>query len=326
MTGIDAHLAPSTAPTSPGHTKPEVFAGLSDADRAWVELRRWNEGKGKASALFRLLRRPGTAIPGAVLLLVVLTCGFLPLVGVLPNPTTGHLSAALLPIGARGHLLGTNQYGNDELSRLVYGGRVSIVVGAVSTVVGGGIGVLLGIVAGYWGRWADTVVARLLDVLLAFPGLILALAIAAYLGPSELHTIYAISVFGVAGFGRIARAEVMRMREREFVVAAKVSGRPSSRIIAEHVVQNILPAIMAFALFAFGLAIVAESALSYLGLSVQSPQPSWGNMIADGQSELSNAPWLVLLPSAMLFVTVLSTNLLADGLREGRRVRAAAGT
>lgn len=297
---------------------------IDQQETTWLEAGSGPRPAVRAARLLMQFRRPAAALPAALLLAIVVACVIVPLFGVLPDPNTGLFTQANLPIGTQGHLLGTNQYGNDELSRLLYGGRVSLVVGAVSTLIGGAIGLALGVSAGYWGSWTDVVVSRILDVFLAFPALILALAIAAYLGPSEIHTIYAISVFAIAGFGRLARAEVLRLRGAEYIVAAKANGRNAVQIIVGHVLPNIMPAILTFALVSFGIAIVAEAALSYLGLSVQSPTASWGNMIAAGQSELSQTPALVLLPAAMLFLTVLSINLLSDGLRDGAGRRAEA--
>jgi peptide/nickel transport system permease protein len=297
---------------------------VEQQEAAWLQTGSGPRPGVRAVRLLAQFKRPSVALPGVLLLVIVLACAVVPIFGVLPDPNTGLFTQANLPIGTHGHLLGTNQFGNDELSRLLYGGRVSLVVGAVSTLIGGAIGLILGVVAGYFGRWTDVVVSRILDVFLAFPALILALAIAAYLGPSEIHTIYAISVFAIAGFGRLARAEVLRLRDSEYIVAARVNGRNPVQIILGHVLPNIAPAMLTFALVSFGIAIVAEAALSYLGLSVQSPTASWGNMIAAGQSFLSQTPALVLLPSAMLFLTVLSINLLSDGLRDGVGRRAEA--
>jgi peptide/nickel transport system permease protein len=156
---------------------------------------------------------------------------------------------------------------------------------------------------------------RVLDVLIAFPSLVLALAIAQSLGPSKLHTIYALCFFSVPAFARLSRAQTLRLRERPFMLAARLAGTRAPRILLRHVAPNILPALVTFALLGMGVTIILEGALSFLGLGIRPPEPSWGNMIFEGQAVLSAEPKLVLLPSAFLFVTVLAFNLLGDALR-----------
>jgi peptide/nickel transport system permease protein len=178
--------------------------------------------------------------------------------------------------------------------------------------LGGGT---LGAIAGYRGGVLDLVLMRILDVLIAFPVLVLALAIAQGLGPSEVNTIWALSFFSVPAFARISRAATLQLRERTFILAARLSGTSGPRILLRHVAPNILPQLVTFGLLGMGIIIILEGALSFLGLGVPLPQPSWGNMIADGQTVLSAEPRFVLLPSACLFITVLAFNLLGDALR-----------
>lgn len=258
---------------------------------------------------------PEVVIPAVVLLLIVGACFLWPLVYPVPPPTGGSvLNAGLAPLSP-GHLLGTDPVGNDILSRILYGGRVSIEVGLGVNLIGLAIGGLLGTVAAYWGGVLDAVVMRVLDVLIAFPSLVLAIAIAEGLGPSELHVIWALSFFSVPAFARIARAATLRLREQTFMLAARLSGTRAPRILARHVAPNIMPQLVTFALLGTGVAIILEGALSFLGLGVPEPAPSWGNMIALGQGTLTATPELVLIPSAFLFVTVLCLNLLGDALR-----------
>jgi peptide/nickel transport system permease protein len=178
-------------------------------------------------------------------------------------------------------------------------------------VLGGGVGAI----AGYRGGAADLIVSRLVDVLIAFPVLVLALAIAESLGPSKLNTIFALSFFSVPAFARISRAATLQLREQTFILAARLSGTSGSRILLRHVAPNILPQLITFGLLGMGVIIIIEGALSFFGLGVPPPAPSWGNMIADGQGVLSAEPRLVLIPSAALFITVLAFNLLGDALR-----------
>lgn len=255
------------------------------------------------------------ALPAGALLLIGAACFLWPLVGPVGSPVGGSILDSNLPIGSAHHILGTDPVGNDIWSRLLYGGRVSFEVAfAVNGIglVGGG---LLGALAGYVGGLADGVIMRVLDVLIAFPALVIALAIAEGLGPGELHVIWALLFFSVPAFARLARAETLRLREQTFMLAARLSGTPTWRVLLRHVAPNVAPQLLTFGLLGAGIVITLEGALSFFGLSVPEPQPSWGNMIASGQSVLSAQPSLVLLPSAFLFVTVVAFNMLGEALR-----------
>jgi peptide/nickel transport system permease protein len=260
-------------------------------------------------------------IPAVILLVIVGACFVWPLVYPVPPPVGGSVLDAGLPPLSAGHFLGTDPVGNDIFSRILYGGRVSIEVGVAVNLIGIAAGGLLGTIAAYRGGMLDAVIMRILDVLIAFPSLVLALAIAEGLGPSELHVIWALSFFSVPAFGRIARAGTLRLREQNFVLAAQLSGTRTRRMLLRHIAPNILPQLVTFGLLGVGVAIILEGALSFLGLGIPPPGPSWGNMIALGQGTLSATPELVLIPSAFLFVTVLSLNLLGDGLRARWGVR-----
>ncbi len=254
-------------------------------------------------------------IPGALIALLLFLCFVWPLFGTVPPPTGGNILDANLPSFSSGHPLGTDQVGNDLWSRLLYGGRNSLEIAFAVNVIGLVLGGLLGAFAAFWGSFVDAVIMRVLDVLIAFPSLVLALAIAQSLGPSKLHTIYALSFFSVPAFARLARAQTLRLRERPFMLAARLAGTRAPRILLRHITPNIMPALVTFGLLGIGVTIILEGALSFLGLGIPPPQPSWGNMIFEGQAVLSAEPKLVLLPSAFLFVTVLAFNLLGDALR-----------
>jgi len=264
----------------------------------------------------RTFRDPRVSVPSAILLLIVLACFAGPAVFNLPKPNVGKLSQELLPVGSPGHLLGTNNLGNDMLSRLLNGGQVSIIVGVVATALGFGTGVVLGTVAGYYRGLTEAAILRIFDVLFAFPGLILALAIATYLGPSLWHTVWAIGFFGIAGFGRLSRGLTVRVRNLDYVQSARIAGTRGWRIVFGHILPNIFPPLLTFAMFGIGIAMVAEAGLSYLGLGIQIPNPSWGNLIASAQDYLTSNPRLIILPAVALFVTVLCINLLTDALRD----------
>jgi peptide/nickel transport system permease protein len=255
-------------------------------------------------------------LPAGFLILLVCACFLWPLVYPVPKPTGGSILEAGLPPLSPGHIFGTDPVGNDVLSRILYGGRVSFEVGLSVTAIGLVIGGLLGTAAGFWGGAVDTVVMRVLDVLIAFPALVLALAIAEGLGPSEMHVIWALSFFSIPAFGRIARSATLSLRGQTFMLAARLSGTSRRRMILRHVVPNIMPQLLTFSLLGIGVAIILEGALSFLGLGIPLPEASWGSMIAQGQQTLSASPDLVLIPSAFLFATVVSLNLLGDALRE----------
>lgn len=264
---------------------------------------------------------PDILIPAAILTLIAGGCFLWPLVYPVPAPVGGSILSAGLPPFSPGHILGTDPVGNDILSRILYGGRVSIEVGLAVTLIGLVIGGVMGSVAAYSGGIVDTVLMRVLDVLIAFPALVLAVAIAEGLGPSELHVIWALSFFSVPAFARIARAGTLRLHGQTFMLAARLSGTKAWRILLRHVTPNVLPQLITFGLLGMGVIIILEGALSFLGLGIPDPAPSWGNMIALGQGTLSAQPVLVLIPSLFLLATVLSLNLLGDALRKRWGVR-----
>jgi peptide/nickel transport system permease protein len=260
-------------------------------------------------------RTLGVAIPAGMLGLIFALCFVWPVIGPVPEPTGGDILNAGKPLFSAGHFLGTDQVGNDIWSRLLYGGRSSLQIAVAVQVIGLVVGGTLGAIAGYRGGAPDLVLTRMLDVLIAFPVLVLALAIAQSLGPSKVNTIWALTFFSVPAFARISRAATLRLRERPFMLAARLSGTGFPRMLVRHIAPNVLPQLATFGLLGMGIVIIIEGALSFLGLGVRPPDPSWGNMIADGQAVLSAEPRFVLLPSLFLFVTVLAFNLLGDALR-----------
>lgn len=288
---------------------------LKPEDEEWVLTPPRGVWKRKVGRVAFAFRDPAVFVPAGILVLVIGACFLGPWIGGLPGPNVGDLDHPFAPIGTPGHLLGTNQYGNDTLSRLLHGGQVSIVVGIGATAIGLVVGSTLGMMAGYFARFLDAVIMRILDTFLAFPSLILALAVADYLGPNERDTILAISFYGVVIYARLARSQTLGVRHRDFVVAARANGVPSRKVIFGHLLPNILPPLLAYAMITIGIAMLVEAALSYLGLGIRPPQPSWGNMIAAGEPSMSHDPWLVVLPCLFLLVTVMSLNLCGDALR-----------
>jgi peptide/nickel transport system permease protein len=268
-----------------------------------------------ARARGRLRQSLALYLPAGLLVLIIAACFLYPLAGNVPPPVGGSVLDAGLPAGTPGHPLGTDASGNDLLSRLLYGGRVSLEVGAATQVIGIALGGLIGMIAGYSRGILAAVLMRVLDILIAFPSLVLALAIAEGLGPGELHVIWALSFYSVPAFARLARAATLRLREANFMIAASLSGTPRWRIVLLHLAPNLLPQQLTFALLGAGVAIIQEGALSFLSLGVPPPGASWGNMIAEGMQTMSVRPSLVLLPCLALLITVAALNLLGDALR-----------
>ncbi len=261
------------------------------------------------------LRRLGIIVPAALIGLVVLACYAGPLVLPIPKPVGGNILEAGLPAFSPGHVLGTDGNGNDILSRILHGGRNSLIVAIAVNVVGLSIGGAFGALSAYAGGIADTLIMRVFDVFIAFPSLVLILAVAQSLGPSRTNTILALSFFSIPAFARVSRAATLGLRELPFMAAAKLCGTPWWRVLLRHIAPNIAPQLLTFGILGMGLIIVIEGALSFLGLGIPPPAPSWGNMIAEGQASLSATPMLVIWPSLALFVTVLAFNLLGEALR-----------
>lgn len=258
---------------------------------------------------------PDLVVPGAVLALVLLSCFLGPVAFSLPSPTSGDVLSSNLPMFSPGHLFGTNAVGNDVLSQVLYGGRVSIEIALATNLIGLVVGGTLGALAGYASGIADTVIMRFLDVFIAFPSIVLALVLAEALQPSELHVVWALSFFAVPSFARISRSAALKLREQNFLLAARLAGTRMRRALLRHIAPLVVPQLVTFGLLFLGVTILVSAALSYLGLSVPPPNPTWGNMISSGQPYLSTESSLVLVPSVFLFVTVLCFNLLGDALR-----------
>jgi peptide/nickel transport system permease protein len=262
-----------------------------------------------------LARSLEIVVPAAVLVIIAAACFVGPLVLPVPPPIGGSVLESYLDAGSPGHLLGTDPNGNDILSRILHGGRSSLVVAVAVNVLGLAIGGTLGALSGYVGGAVDTVIMRVLDVLIAFPSLVLTLAVAQSLGASQTNTILALAFFSVPAFARISRAATLRLRELPFMAAAQLCGTPGRRVLLRHIAPNITPQLITFGMLGMGIVMVIEGALSFLGLGIPLPEPSWGNMIAQGQQSLSATPMLVVWPCAALFVTVLAFNLLGETLR-----------
>ena len=220
------------------------------------------------------------------------------------------------PVLSPGAPLGTDQVGRDILSRLIWGARLTLMIGIVGAAISTSIGLLLGVTAGYYGGWTDTVIMRGIDVLLAFPYILLAIVVVAILGPSLRNAILAISILGVPFYVRLVRSEVLRLREQEFVIAARAMGATGGRIVGRHIIPNVLAPIIVTASIHIGFLILSAAGLAFLGLGAQPPSPEWGAMVSSGRDFLIIAPHVVLVPSIAIFLVVLAFNVLGDGLRD----------
>ncbi len=231
------------------------------------------------------------------------------------SPNTISIDQALLGPSAA-HLFGTDQLGRDLFSRMIFGARVSLLVGGVSVGITVLIGLLLGSIAGYLGGLWDSLIMRFADIMLCFPAFFLILAIAAVLGPSMLNIILVIGLTGWMGVVRLVRSEILSLKEREFILAARAIGAGNSRIILRHLIPNALGPVIVNAALGVAGAILLESSLSFLGLGIQPPNPSWGNILAESKAVMGEAWWMSLFPGLGILVTVLGFNLIGEGLRE----------
>ncbi len=268
---------------------------------------------GRRSLVGRAIQTRGAGFGLLVILLVLL--GALAANVIAPYSPSQIQTAGVLMAPSPQYLLGTDAIGRDVLSRIIYGTRVSLAAGAVSVGVALSLGVLIGLLAGFYGGWVDDVLMRMIDALYSFPALLLALAITAILGPGLTNVMLAIGIVFTPAFARLVRAQALSVRERDFVMAARVIGAQPWRIMAIHIWPNVTAAIVVQASLQVAAAIVIEAGLSYLGLGVQPPTPSWGAMLKEGYQYMEQAPWLAFAPGAAMFVTVLAFNLFGDGLR-----------
>lgn len=261
-----------------------------------------------------LRRRPVALASALVLLVVVVAAVFAPWVAPYDPLATSWSLVRKAPSAA--HWFGTDEVGRDVLSRVIWGARASLSAGLIAVAIAVLVGVPLGMLAGYVGGVLDSVIGRLTDAMLAIPFLILAIALAAFLGPSLSNAMIAIGVSATPIFVRLARGQVLSARAEDWVEAARAVGNPRARILMRHILPNILPPVLVQSTLAIATAIIAEASLSFLGLGQQPPAPSWGSMLNTAQRFLTQAPWLAVFPGLAIFVTVLAFNLLGDALRD----------
>jgi peptide/nickel transport system permease protein len=268
----------------------------------------------------RRFARSRLSVAGAVIVLALVLMALLA-PRLAPFSPTAQDYGSVLKAPSPAHLLGTDDLGRDELSRTIYGARISLEAGVLSVGLALVIGVPVGLAAGYLRGPVDEVIMRITDAMLAFPFVVLALALAGVLGPGFTHAMIAIGIGFTPGFVRLTRGQVLAEREKDYVAAAEASGGGIRRILFGHILANILAPILVQAALTMSFAIIAEAGLSYLGLGVQPPTPSWGSMLHTAQGYLETAPWMAYWPGLGIFLAVLGFNLMADGLRDALDVK-----
>lgn len=265
-------------------------------------------------ALRRLMRRRGAMVGLVIVLLFVTLAVFAPWIA--PHDPIATSWSAVRKAPSAEYWFGTDEIGRDVLSRVVWGARASLLAGLVSVCISMALGVPIGLLAAYVGGWTDGLISRFTDSMLAVPFLILAIALAAFLGPSLTNAMIAIGVSATPVFIRLTRAQVLAVKVEDFIEAARAVGNPHWRIALRHILPNVLPPLIVQASLAIAAAIIAEASLSFLGLGQQPPAPSWGSMLNTAKNYVDNAPWMAIWPGLSIFLLVLSFNLLGDGLRD----------
>jgi peptide/nickel transport system permease protein len=269
-----------------------------------------------STTFLRRLRRKPTAIAGlVVILLVIASAAFAPWLTPY-HPARLSPRNALKPPNLEGNLLGTDHFGRDQLTRVLYGGRVSLRVGLIAVAIAASIGVLLGAIAGFYGGWIDEGIGRFVDIMLAFPGILLALGVITVLGPGLGNVMIALGISGIPGFARLMRGLVLATRNLDYVMAARALGGSSARQIAKHILPNVWAPVSVYATLQIATFILASAALNYLGLGAEPPTAEWGLMLAESREYIRRAWWLATFPGVAIMITVVAINLLGDGLRD----------
>lgn len=294
---------------------PAVAQGAAPVSADAVRI----EGPGRR-AWHRLVRRRGAMVALVVIVLIILAAVFAPLISPY-DPAAQSWSAVRKP-PSLAHPFGTDEVGRDLLARVIYGARASLAAGLISVGIAIGVGVPVGLLAGTLGGLADGLISRVTDAMLACPSLILAIVLAAFLGPSLSNAMIAIGITAMPLFVRLTRGQALAIKSEDYVEAARAVGNPRWRVVVRYILPNVLPQLLVQATLTIATAIIAEASLSFLGLGQQPPAPSWGSMLNSAQRFLVNAPWMAVWPGLAIFVTVLSFNLLGDGLHDALDPRA----
>jgi len=265
------------------------------------------------SRRFRRRWRLSALVGGAIVAACVLVAVCAPLLA--PHDPIQIFSGQLRKPPSLSFLMGTDEIGRDILSRVIFGGRVSLRVGLISVSIAMACGSALGLIAGYLGGWTDAIIMRVVDVMLAFPGILLAIAIVAVLGPGIDNVMFAVGIESIPVYVRTVRASTLSIKQNEFVMAAHASGAAPSGIIWRHILPNVVAPIIVLATLGVGIAILTTAGLSFIGLGAQPPTPEWGSMLATGRTYVRDAPWIAAFPGLSIVIVVLALNLLGDGLR-----------
>jgi peptide/nickel transport system permease protein len=287
---------------------------MSVAATAPIDAVDASEESPTARAWRRLKRRKSAMLGLIILVLLTLAAIFAPWIAT--HDPIKQSWTALRKAPSAVAWFGTDESGRDIFSRVIFGARASLMAGVVSISIALGLGIPIGLLAGYRGGWVDAIISRITDAMLAIPFLILAIALAAFLGPSLTNAMIAIGITATPIFVRLTRGQVLAVKVEDYVEAARAVGNSATRIATRHILPNILPALLVQATLSIAAAIIAEASLSFLGLGQQPPAPSWGSMLNTAQRFLTNAPWMAIYPGLAIFLTVLSFNLLGDGLRD----------
>ncbi len=274
-----------------------------------------NKGRSEFMKNLRRYKKSTSAMVGfAMLLVVVIVAAFAPQFAP-HDPIQQNIRASFQPPSAE-HWLGTDQYGRDILSRLIFGTRISLTVGILVVVIGAGSGTVIGLIAGWYGGKVDLIISRGFDILLSFPGILLALVILTVLGPSLFNALLALAISSIPRFGRVARGQTLSVRENEYVLSSTASGASNWRIMIRHLLPNIAAPLIVLSTLQVGGTILQAATLSFLGLGAQPPTPEWGMMLSSGRDYMREAPWLTTYPGIAIMFSVLAINLFGDGLRD----------
>jgi peptide/nickel transport system permease protein len=294
---------------------------MTDVATDMIEAAEATAQPGYWSGVFNRVRRdPVAVISSVILILLILSAIFAPWIG-LADPYKGTMMKRLASVGTEGHILGTDEQGRDMLSRLIYGGRLTLFIGIVPVAIAFFIGSSLGIIAGYLGGWINTVIMRTVDVFFAFPSVLLAIAISGALGAGILNSLISLTIVFIPPIARVAESVTSGVRALDYIDAARASGGKTFTIIRVHIIGNVLGPIFVYATSLTSVCMILAAGLSFLGIGVRPPEPEWGLMLNTLRSAIYVNPWVAALPGLMVFITSLCLNLLSDGIRSAMNVK-----
>ncbi len=274
-----------------------------------------NKTREQLSVFWRRFRKNKGAVLGLLIILITITVAiFAPQIA--PHDPYAQNWRNRMEPPSREHLLGTDEHGRDQLSRIIYGSRLALTIGLISVSIGLIAGGFLGLIAGFFGGLLDNIIMRVMDVMMAFPGILLALGLVAALGPGLYNVMIAVGIWSIPLFARLVRGTVLSVKENDFVDGAKALGASNLRIIGRHILPNIIPPVLVLSTLRLATALLSAAALSFLGLGAQPPQPDWGAMLSQARAHIHSSPHLSLFPGLAIMILVLSFNMVGDGLRD----------